>query len=85
MSAWLELEGRPSHQVMRFQTMAPTRAEKIVAMVTTLVSTSPLPMVVATAVPASAPMRLKKAAIQMAWRGVRTLVETTVAMALAAS
>ncbi len=39
----------------------------------------------ATAPPSSAPVRLKNAAIAMACRGVRTLVETTVAIALAAS
>jgi hypothetical protein len=45
----------------------------------------PLPMVEATAVPMSAPVRLKKAAIAIAWRGVSTFVETTVAIAFAAS
>ncbi len=54
-------------------------------MVTTFKSTIPLPMVEATAVPIRPPVRLKKAAIAIAWRGVRTLVDTTVAMALAAS
>ena len=53
--------------------------------VTTFRSTMPLPMVEATAVPMSAPVRLKKAAIAIACRGVRTLVETTVAIAFAAS
>lgn len=42
-------------------------------------------MVLATAVPQKAPMRLVTAASMMAWRGVRTRVETTVAIALAAS
>src|SRR6478735_3893610 len=83
--AWLELDGRPSHQVIRFQMIAPIRALKIVTMLTTPASTMPPLMVFATAVPASAPTRLKKAASQIAWRGVRTLVETTVAIALAAS
>src|SRR6187551_2054474 len=85
MSAWLELEGRPSHQVSKFQMMALINAPKIVTMLTTPASTMPPLMVFATAVPASAPTRLKKAASQIAWRGVRTLVETTVAIALAAS
>ena len=34
MSAWLELEGRPIHQVTRFQTMAPNRPAKTVIIVT---------------------------------------------------
>jgi len=50
------------------------------------VSTNPLPMVVATAVPMRcAPNRFQKAAQTIACRGVSTLVETTVAMALALS
>ena len=34
MSAWLELDGKPSHHVARFHTMAPVSPAKIVAMVT---------------------------------------------------
>lgn len=50
------------------------------------VSMMPLPMVAATAVPRrKGPMKLKMAARMRAWPGVRTLVATTVAMALAAS
>src|SRR5204863_7428135 len=56
-----------------------------VRIVTTWRSTIPFPIVEATAVPVRAPVRLKNAAIVIAWRGVSTLVETTVAMALAAS
>ena len=85
MSAWLELDGRPTSQVVMFHTKAAMSAHKTVAMVTTLVSTKPLPMVEATAPPRSAPVRLKTVAIAIACRGVSTLVETTVAMALAAS
>src|SRR5688572_29036969 len=51
MRAWLELEGRPSHHVIRFQTIAPRSAQKIVGMVITLGSTMPFPIVEATAVP----------------------------------
>ena len=61
------------------------RAHNTVAMFTTSVSTKPFPMVEATAPPKSAPVKLKIAAITMACRGVSTFVETTVAMALAAS
>ena len=68
-----------------FQANAAISAQSTVAIVTTFVSTKPLPMVDATAPPMSAPVRLKNAAIAMAWRGVRTLVETTVAIAFAAS
>jgi hypothetical protein len=85
MSAWLELEGSPSHHVIKFQTMAPSNAQRIVGMVITFGSTIPLPMVEATAVPMSAPVRLKKAARVIACRGVNTFVDTTVAIALAAS
>ena len=42
-------------------------------------------MVLATAVPQMAPRRLVVAARNTAWRGVSTLVETTVAMELAVS
>ena len=65
--------------------IAPSRAQRTVFMSTTFVSTMPLPMVDATAVPMSAPVRLKNAAIAIACRGVSTFVETTVAMAFAAS
>src|SRR5947207_11712600 len=70
---------------MMFQLKAAISAHSTVANVTALVSTRPLPIVDATAPPSNAPVRLKNAAIAIAWRGVRTLVETTVAMALAAS
>src|SRR5260370_2059822 len=85
MSAWLELDGKPNHHVVMFQMNPASTALSTVHIVTTSVSTKPLPTVEATAPPRSAPVKLKNAAIAMAWRGVRTLVETTVAMALAAS
>ncbi len=53
--------------------------------VTTPASTRPPVMVLATAVPSNAPKRLVHAASTTAWRGVSTLVETTVAMELAVS
>ncbi len=65
--------------------IAPTSAARIVIIVTTPVSTNPLPIVLATAVPVSAPTRFPTAASMIAWRGVRTFVETTVAIAFAAS
>src|SRR5437588_4419938 len=85
MSALLELDGKPNHHVVMFQMNAASTAASTVHIVTISVSTKPLPTVVATAPPRSAPVRLKNAAIAIACRGVRTLVETTVAMALAAS
>ena len=70
---------------MMFQANAAITALRTVAIVTMLVSTSPLPIVEATAAPNNAPVRLKNAAIAIALRGVRTRVETTVAIAFAAS
>ena len=85
INAWLELDGRPNHQVAIFQANAAISAQSTVVIVTTFVSTNPLPIVVATAPPSRAPVRLKNAAMAIACRGVSTLVETTVAMAFAAS
>ena len=48
-----------------FQANAAINAQSTVAMVTTSVSTSPLPMVAATAPPSSAPVKFKRNA---AWR-----------------
>src|SRR5437762_7859415 len=79
ISAWLELDGKPTHQVVIFQAKAAMSAHSTVAMVTKLVSTKPFPMVEATAPPKRAPVKLKIAAITIACRGVSTLVETTVA------
>ncbi len=84
-SAWLELDGRPNHQVNRFQMMAPSSAASTVPVVTTLGSTKSLLMDLATATPVSAPNKLVQAASRIALRGVSTLVETTVAIALAVS
>src|SRR5256886_2746812 len=85
ISAWLELDGKPNHQVAMFQPNAASTAQSTVVIVTTSVSTNPLPIVAATAPPNKAPVRLKNAAIAIAWRGVSTRVETTVAIAFAAS
>ena len=49
------------------------------------VLTIPAPRVVATLVPRNAPIKLSDAAMTTATRGLSTLVETTVAMALAQS
>src|SRR5919109_3942472 len=77
--------GRPSHQVVRFQAMAPTRPAKMTASLTTFGSTV-LPTVLATPVwKTRKATKLKKAAQITAARGVSTRVETTVAIELAAS
>src|SRR5258705_11088824 len=85
MSAWLELDGRPIHQVRRFQAIPPIRAHIMVLSVMRFLSTSPVPIVLATAVPANAPMRLNTVDNKMACRGVNTRVDMDVAMPLAES
>ena len=80
-------DGRPHHQVIRFHTVAPARAQISTPDVTctTPVSTRPEAMVLATAVPARAPSRLVPAASSTACAGLSTLVATTVAIELAVS
>jgi len=65
----------------------PSSAHRITCSVTltTPVSTNPDEMVLATAVPQKAPIRLVTAASTIAWPGESTLVATTVAMELAVS
>src|SRR5215213_2674234 len=85
MRACDEEVGSPSHQVRKFQATAPTSPAKTTASLTTSGSTV-LPTVLATAVwKTRKAMKLKKAAQRTASRGVSTLVETTVAIELAAS
>lgn len=84
IKAWDELEGMPKYQVIKFQVMAPISA----AMTTSWETdepTIPDPIVLATAVPESAPKKFKPAAIRIAKKGVKTRVEITVAMAFAVS
>src|SRR5579884_2684073 len=50
ISACDELDGRPNHHVIRFQTIAPSNAAMIVSDVTNFVSTNPPEIVFATAV-----------------------------------
>src|SRR5690349_10503200 len=40
ISAWLELDGSPNHHVIRFHTIAPSKAQISTCEVTTLVSTN---------------------------------------------
>ena len=85
ISAWLLELGRPCCQVMRFQVIAPMSAAATIAWVVVCSSTRPLPMVVATAVPANAPMKLNAVAMRMAQPGDRARVATDVAIELAVS
>ncbi len=86
MRAWEELLGRPSHQVMRFQIMAPPRAEKISRLSTIRGLIIPVPTVFATWAPIKkTATKLKRAAHMTAYWGLRTRVETTVAIEFAAS
>src|SRR5882724_550223 len=79
-------EGIPSAQVIRFQTMAPTRAAKITVASTTLGSMMPVPMVLATCSPNTRKAtKLKNAAQSTAYCGRSTRVDTMVAIELAAS
>src|SRR5262245_30807586 len=57
-SAWLELEGNPSHQVRKFQAMAETSPQTRMPWVTNWLSTKPEEMVLATASPKNDPKRL---------------------------
>ena len=66
--------------------MAPIRPAKITLKLTIEMSTNPAPTVLATAVPkVNAATKLKNAAQMTAFPGVRTRVDTTVAIELAAS
>jgi hypothetical protein len=77
--------GSASHQVVRFQAMAPTRPANTTASLTAFGSMM-VPTVLATWVRKTMKaMKLKKAAQITASRGLSTRVETTVAIELAAS
>ena len=81
-----ELDGIPTHQVTRSQTMAPARAARTTAPSTRCGSTMPVPIVAATCSPKNKKAtKLKNAAHTTAHRGESTRVETTVAIELAAS
>jgi hypothetical protein len=81
-----ELVGMPAYQVIKSQAIAPTSPEKITYVVTEPGSTTPFPIVVATCSPKKRnAIKLKNAAQRTARPGLRTRVETTVAIELAAS
>src|SRR5919109_4730911 len=86
MRACEELVGKPRINVVRFQVIAPRRPARITCWLIISRRTRPLPMVLATAVPKkNAAMKFQKAAQATAVKGLRTRVDTTVAMELAAS
>src|SRR5919204_737726 len=85
ISACDELDGRPNHQVRRFQAMAPASAASSVCCVARFASMSPLATFFATAVVTKAPARLATAAMSTATRGVTARVPTEVAIAFAVS
>src|SRR5207245_94376 len=86
ISAWDELVGSPRDSVSRFQRMAPNRPASTTCSLIKLMRTKPWPIVFATAVPnTNAAMKFQNAAQTTAHNGVRTRVETTVAMEFAAS
>jgi hypothetical protein len=85
-----EEEGIPNHQVARFHTMAAINPEKITGNVTNsgrtvLETVLAIPNSPMTYLAMKKAIRLKLAAQSTALNGVRTLVETIVAMELAAS
>ena len=81
-----ELVGSPSRHVIKSHATAPNRAAKMTELSMRLTSTRPPPTVRATAVPnVKAATKLKNAAHMTPCSGVRTRVDTTVAMELAAS
>lgn len=85
-SVWEELEGSPSHQVARFQQIAATKAEPMTVRFITSGLMTPFPIVVATFNgKIRKATKLKKAAMQTAAKGERTLVDTTVAIEFAES
>jgi hypothetical protein len=81
-----ELDGRPSHHVMRFQIIAAVTAEEIRVRVIISGSITPFPIVVATfRGKIKNATKLKIAAKATADKGDSTFVDTTVAMELAES
>ena len=85
MSACDELEGMPSSQVSRFQTMPPTSPANTSSRVTRPASTNPLAMVAATAVDRKAPTRFSEADRVTATLGLRAPLAMDVAMAFPVS
>src|SRR5580698_7083978 len=85
ISACDELDGMPSSQVTRFQTIAPASPANTTVSVTRPVSTRPLAIVAATDRDRNAPTRFSTADRPTATRGLSALVAMDVAIALAVS
>lgn len=86
INACEELEGMASHQVIKFHTMAASKAAKAVGTVTASSLTTSVPMVVATATPKrNGPIKLVIADMVKATRGDMALEAITVATTLALS
>ena len=97
--AWVDEDGSPNHQVIRFQTIAPTNAAMMTIKAVWLAEiksapvappggsrlTISLAIVSATSVPNRAPTKFMIAAIISAALGVKARVDTEVAIAFAAS
>ena len=83
--AWLELDGSPTNQVMRFHVIAPTRPAMTISSVIASWSTIPFAIVAATAIETNAPAKLSTAALATAARGLSARVETLVAIEFAVS
>jgi hypothetical protein len=80
-----ELDGMPSSQVSRFQTMPPTRPAKTSSSETRWESTRPFAIVAATAVDKNAPTRFSTPDSATATRGFRAPLAIDVAIALPVS
>ena len=85
MSAWLELDGSPAYQVIRFHVIAPTRPARTTSSVIADESTIPVATVAATSSETNAPAKFRTAAIRTAARGDSARVETDVAIEFAVS
>lgn len=84
-SAWEELDGSPRSQVTRFHRIAPISPAKIITRETSLSSTMPPEIVLATSVERKAPARLSRPATATATRGLSAPVAMEVAIELAVS
>src|SRR5580698_674122 len=89
-SVWDELEGMPAHQVRRFQAIAAIRPENItVRLMKSILTEAAIVLPILNSPTTYREMKkaakLKTAAQSTAWNGVNTLVETIVAIELAAS
>src|SRR5262249_22190506 len=84
-NACVELEGRPTTQVSRFQMIAPTRPANTTVGVILVSSTMPLEIVSAILMDRNAPTRFPTAAMLTATPGLNARVATDVATASEAS